>query len=268
MTRSHDTITALQHAANEAPMLEREDEEQLIRELHAGSQVAMQKLLSSHLRLVMSYARRYTRSGIGLDDLVSEGNLGLVEAVRRFDPSRGTRFGTYAAWWVRAFVRRYAYANRRIVALPSTRNARRVIASLGKTQRALAADMGEAPTRDDVANALGVTSEDVEMVEVALGSRDVSVFPAEVDPFLADARFSPEDEVAAIEHADRSRAAVESALSGLTARERHILRRRILDDDTATLAALGNDMSLSRERIRQIEKRAQDKLRDALAEVA
>ena len=268
MTRSRDTITALQHTANGAPMLEREEEERLMREARAGNQAALQKLLSSHLRLVLAYARRYVRSGICLEDLVAEGNLGLVEATRRFDPTRGTRFGTYAAWWVRAFVRRFAYANRRIVALPSTRNARKVIASLGRTQRELAADLGETPTREDVADALGVTSEDVEMVEVALGCRDVPVFPAEADPFLADARSSPEDEAAANEDADRNRAVVEKALCGLTARERHILTRRILDDDTATLAALGDDMGLSRERIRQIEKRAQEKLRVALAEVA
>ena len=268
MTHAHDTIAALQHAANQAPMLEREDEERLMREVRAGSNAAMHRLLASHLRLVMSYARRYVRSGICLEDLVAEGNLGLVEATRRFDASRGTRFGTYAAWWVRAFVRRYAYANRRIVALPSTRNARKVISSLGKVQRALAADHGAAPSRDDVADALGVTSEDVEMVEVALGSRDVPVFPAEADPFLADPSSSPEDEVAATEDVARNRAAVEQALRGLSSRERHILTRRILDDETATLAALGDDMGLSRERIRQIEKRAQEKLRIALAEVA
>src|SRR5690606_24658987 len=127
----------------------------------------------------ISIAQKYVRPGVALDDLVAEGNLGLVEAVRRFDPAKQARFATYAAGWVRALVRRAALANRRIVGAPSTRNARRLLGTLRATQRRLAAHLGVPPTAEQVAAELGVTVEDVAMVEQALGGWDVSLAPRE-----------------------------------------------------------------------------------------
>ncbi len=195
-----------------------------------------------------------------------EGVLGLMEAAHRFDPERGIRFGTYAAWWVRAYIRRYALTNRRIVAPPSTRAARRIIASLRRTERELAADSGRCPERAEVAAAIGVSTEDLTMVEGLLGGRDVPIGPVDdgigFEP-VADAA-SPEQETAAEEARQQDAGAVHQALSLLSERERAIVQRRILDDERTSLSALGQTMGLSRERVRQLEKRAQLKLRDAL----
>ena len=263
-----DSITALRRAANDAPMLDAETELKLISQLRKGNSRALRDLMAAHLRLVLATARRYSGNGMSLEDLVAEGNLGLVEAARRFDPERGTRFGTYAAWWVRAFVRRYALANRRIVPTPSTRNARKLVSSLRATQRTLTQELGRPPTRDEVADALDVAPEDVGMMESVLGGRDLFVGPTEDGTVveLEDYRPSPEQETAEHEIEDLRASSVEIALSKLTEREQEIVRRRYLEEDGVTLAVLGHDLGLSRERVRQIEKRAQHKLRAALVE--
>lgn len=268
MHQYDDAIAALRRSANAAPMLDAQSEEELIRALRAGSKQALAQLLASHLRLVLATARRYSGNGIGIEDLVAEGNLGLVEAAQRFDTSRGTRFATYAAWWVRAFVRRYALANRRIVTAPSTRNARKLISSLRRTQQQLTHEQGRPPAREEVAEALGVSYDDVAMMEAVLVNRDVPVGPHEDGTVydLVDHTRSPEDDAAEQEDEDLRRERIARALATLTERERKIVQRRILDDETATLSVLGCDMGLSRERVRQIEKRAQQKLRSALLE--
>lgn len=263
-----DSITALRRAAKNAPMLDAATEIGLIAGLRKGSQRALRDLMAAHLRLVLATARRYSGNGMSLEDLVAEGNLGLVEAAQRFDPARGTRFGTYAAWWVRAFVRRYALANRRIVPAPSTRNARKLISSLRSTQRTLTQEMGRPPTRDEVAQALGVSADDVGMMESVLGGRDLFVGPSEDGTVveLEDYRPSPEQHTEEQELEALRASTVARALEKLTEREREIVRRRYLEEDGVTLAVLGDDLGLSRERVRQIEKRAQHKLRAALLE--
>jgi RNA polymerase sigma-32 factor len=263
---THDSLAAYRHAASAAPILDPDTERMLIERFQKGCQVSLQKLLASHLRLVLSMAKRYTGHGAAMEDLISEGNLGLVEAARRFEAERGNRFGTYAAWWVRAHVRRYALSNRRIVSAPSTRNARRILAGLRKTQRDIAQREGRAAERDEVAALLGVPESDVAMVEAALSGRDVAIGPMEDGTTweLPDEEPSPE-QLAALEELEGMRQQrVEAALDLLSEREREIVRRRFLQEDSATLAVLGESLGLSRERVRQIEKRAQKKLRNAL----
>jgi RNA polymerase sigma-32 factor len=249
-------------------MLSAEEESVLIEELRAGCANAFARLLASHLRLVTCVARRYARNGIAMDDLIGEGNLGLVEAARRFDPDRGTRFSTYAAWWVRAYVRGYALANRRIVPLPSTRNARKVLWRLSTIERALSQQMGRTPHREEVAAALQVEPDDVAMVQGALGARDISLGWSDegrgID--LPDAQPSPETLAAELEAQHHNHWQIAAALETLTPREREIIKRRLLTDEVATLAMLGESLGLSRERVRQLEKRAELKLRSALHE--
>ncbi len=253
-------------AANEAPILDAETELELIAAFKGGSSAALTRLLAAHLRLVLSIAKRYAGNGASLDDLVSEGNLGLVEAARRFELGRNNRFGTYAAWWVRAHIRKYALSNRRIVAAPSTRNARRVLSRLRRTQRDIAQREGRIADRAEVAKVLDVNESDVAMVEAALGGRDVTVGPVDDGSGwdLAVDQRSPEEETADCEYEDRCRDRITEALRELSPRERDIVVQRHLDDDGATLAVLGEKLGLSRERVRQIEKRAQKKLRSAL----
>jgi RNA polymerase sigma-32 factor len=249
------------------PLLDAETERRLAAEVQAGSAAALDRLLQAHLRLVRSLARRYEGYGVPSEDLLGEGYLALVEAARRFDPERGARFATYAAWWVRAHLRSHTLDNRRIVGSPSTRAARRIFGRLRATERALTQQLGRTPTRDEVADALGVAPGDVEMVQSSLAARDVALGAREggrtID--LPDvAGQTPEQRVAQDELRRFQGQAVQRALTRLDAREREIVERRFLDDEPDTLARLGERLGLSRERVRQLERRAQDKLRSAL----
>ena len=247
-------------------MLDVETEHRLALASRDGDAAATRQLVLAHLRLVIAAAQPYSGGSVSLDDLISEGCLGLMEAARRFDPERGNRFSTYAVWWVRAHLRRFALSNRRIVSSPSTRNARRVLGGMGRIQRELTQQLGRTPRREEIAKALGVEAEDVAMVEASLRGRDVTLSPADVGPtreLPAEAE-TPEEATADAEvrmmHAD----AVSDALEKLSGREREIVRRRLLDDDRASLATLGEAFGVSRERVRQIQQRAQAKLRSAL----
>ena len=178
-----------------APMLDAETERDLLSRFRASEDPrALEALVASHLRLVVATAMRYARDGLPMEDLVSEGSLGLVEAARRFDPDKGGRYATYARWWVRALIRRYALANRRIVGAPSTRNGRRVMSRLRRTQKALTAQYGAPPSTEQVAEHLGVSPEEVEQVDAALRTNDLSIRPEGGWEPHADAA-SPEDEM-------------------------------------------------------------------------
>jgi RNA polymerase sigma-32 factor len=268
--RRFETIARYRRMAQDAPILDAGTERELVRSFQSGDQRALTQLLTSHLRLVLAMARRYSNHGAPIEDLVSEGNLGLVEAARRYDESKGTRFGTYASWWVRAHVRRYALANRRIVPAPSTRNARKVLSALRRTQRDISQRTGRAAERDEVAAELGVSPSDIAMVEAALGGRDMSIGPTDDGTVweVPATTPNPEQETAEGEVRWLRKARVGNALAVLSEREREIVRRRYLEEDSATLAVLGQSLGLSRERVRQIEKRAQMKLRTALLDVA
>jgi RNA polymerase sigma-32 factor len=220
--------------------------------------------------LVYGLVARYRRRGDSADDLVSEGRLGLIEAADRFDLSRGVRFATYASWWVRAFVRRYALRNMRIVGAPSTRVGRRLVASLPTAQRKLAQRLGRDPSREEIAQELGVRPEEVASVMAAFRARDVALDQAfeERWPVAQNWRFDPEQSLAHKEREVNVSRRVQEAMTGLTDRERLIVEQRLLHDDRTTLASLGDVLGVSRERVRQLEKRACDKLRNALSDVA
>jgi RNA polymerase sigma-32 factor len=265
-TNKHDHLARYFQMAERAPLLEAKEERRLIESFQKGSEAALTKLLASHLRLVLSIAKRYSGRCAAMEDLIGEGNLGLMEAARRFDVGRDNRFSTYASWWVRARVRRYALANRRIVGAPSTRNARKVLSGLRKAQREFTQEEGRSPNRDEVAAKLQVEEKDVAMVEAALSGRDVAI-GASSDGTTFDLRDeapSPEQLTEAYQLSEERRRRIAEAMQQLSAREREILQRRYLGEETVTLAVLGESLGLSRERVRQIEKRAQRKLRGAL----
>ncbi len=244
----------------EAPILTAEREAWLIAQARTGCGKSKGELFSAHLRLVRSIARRVTPRPT--EDAIAEGTLALVEALERFDPSIGVRFSTYAAHWVRALVTRHVLTNRRMVPAPSTRAARRVLAGLGRAERNLAAT-DSSPTAERIAAALGVTTADVEEVVASTRGRDVVIGPApegfaDVDPASDSA--SPEELVASAEESARISRALSIALAHLTDRERHIVEARRYADDSRTLDDLAGELSLSRERVRQLERRALDRL--------
>ena len=267
---SHDSsslaLQSLWKTASSAPLLSPEREACLAREAQAGSQRAFDQLLQAHMRLVLAIARNFATYGVSKQDLVSEGLLGLVEAARRFDPERGVRLSAYAAWWIRSYMRRYTISNRRIVRAPSTRTGRKLLACLRSTQRAMTQAAGEAPSAAAVAAALGVDVRDVEEMEAALSGRDLS-YRSDADGSaveLACEDSSPEQQVAEAEQRQVTSAAISTALASISPRDRTIVEQRYLGDETSSLAAMGRNLGLSRERVRQLNGQACKRIREVV----
>jgi RNA polymerase sigma-32 factor len=249
-------------AAAATPLLTAAEEQQLARAAQSGDASAFERLVASHLRLVFSIAYAYRRHQLPLDELVSEGLIGLVIACRRFDPERGTRLAPYAAQWIRARLRHFTLSNRRIVRTPSTRNARTLLAQLGATRQRLTQARGEPPDSGTLARALGVTIQDVDELATALNARDLPYGVAVADGRafeVSDSAASPETTVLESEERIELAQRVEHVLRQLTPRDRHVLEQRCLTD--CTLADLGRELGVSRERVRQLELRARTEAR-------
>jgi RNA polymerase sigma-32 factor len=247
-------------------MLSSEEELRLARRARAGDQAAFDRLVLSHLPLVHAMARQYRAHGVLLDDLVGEAMLGLVQATRRFDPERGTRLAGYAAMWIRAYLRRFTLENRRIVRGPNTRNARRLIGGMRSVERDLERRNGTKADAEAVADALQVSPAEVEEIRTLLGARDVAVEPAaEKHRELPSQGPTPETLAADAQRRALASAVVGGALSRLEPRTRDVLVRRCLGEDSVTLADLGRDLQLSRERVRQIEVSACSQLKAVVA---
>jgi len=244
------------------------DERNLLLRAQRGDRRAADELVKSHMGLVHKEARRHAWTGIPRSDLVSEGVIGLLEAIRRFDTTRTTRLSTYALWWIRAAVWDFVWRNRRIVSIPSTRSARKVRVGLFKAERALERERGEATT-EALAELLGVPEQDLREVRSALTARDVWMDDEE-DPRAELPSFgaSPERHAMVEDQRAHVRAIVSDTLERLPARERTIVERRLLSEDRPSLAALGDELGVSRERVRQLQRRAETVLREALSCVA
>lgn len=193
-----------------------------------------------------------------------------MKAARDFDPERGSRLAVYAAWWIRAYLRSHTLANRRIVRGPSTRNARKAMAGLGKTERALGQQNGERPDCETMARALGVSLSDIEDARSVLRKRDMPYGVARDGRAfdLASDEPSPEAIVARADEQREAMQLVQRALSRLEPRAQRILRERYLARGEATsLADLGRELGISRERVRQLEGQAKAAVRAALAPI-
>jgi RNA polymerase sigma-32 factor len=251
-------------------MLDGERERELLRRAKNADQIATRELVESHMRLVVQVASRYARDGLSAHDLVSEGVLGLMEAVRRFDLEHESRFVSYAAWWVRACIRRHALANRRIVGMPDTRGARVARAKLRGTERALFQELGRKPSRSELAATLGIAEMDVELVDAALSGRDVPIMhdgsAASFEP--SDERDGPEQAVAKAQTQAWRAREIEGALAGLNPRERAIVCKHLVAAEGQSLAELGRTLGMSRQRAGQILAGACEKLRAELSCVA
>lgn len=250
-------------------LLERDEERLLVMRAQRGDSRARDRIVMAHMRWVVASAKRMARGGILLDDLVQEGVLGLLEAIERFDVERDVRFATYAGYWVRERMRAHAASCRRMVAAPSTRAARVVLRGHRRASSRLSAELGRAPSREEIATALGVAEQDVASCEAtmfrgdrAVGSEDGSgVF---VEPVAETP--GPEEAVAEAEEKALRTERVSAALARLGTRERVVVERRFLvdDDDEQSLVEVGTQLGVSRERARQIQEVAREKLRLAL----
>jgi RNA polymerase sigma-32 factor len=265
MVTPSPSLRSLQRSSRDSTPLDARREATLLQASQGGDRNATGELVTAHMRLVCAVARRITATPS--EDVIAEGVVGLLEAIARFDPSRGARLSTYAAHWIRARVQTFVLANRGIVGSPDTRAARRVFARIGRTRRALAVQTSE-PRVEELAEAMGVTSADVEGVILALRPRELPVGNGQelgyFEPPCEDA--SPEDRVAERELTQARKSAIESVLAALPARERRVVQERALAEDGRTLDDLAVELQLSRERVRQLEARALRRMGETFAE--
>ncbi len=260
------------------PVLSREDELTLATRFHRDSDLeAARQLVLSHLRFVLHIARGYAGYGLPLGDLVQEGNVGLMKAVKRFDPSVGVRLVSFAVHWIRAEIHEYVLRNWRLVKVATTKAQRKLFFNLRKYKRNLgwlSAEETRAVARD-----LGVSEHDVTEMERRLSSRDVSYDPVPEAEDDESAVYSPAaylpapdaDPAVAVERAewdDDVSDRVAQAMTQLDARSRAILKARWIDEPKATLHDLADEYGVSAERIRQIEANAIRKLKKLVVEAA
>ncbi|MEY4369838.1 MAG: RNA polymerase sigma factor RpoH [Burkholderiaceae bacterium] len=272
-------IDAYISTVNRLPMLSAEEEASLARKLRdEGDLASAQKLVMSHLRLVVSIARGYLGYGLPHADLIQEGNIGLMKAVKRFDPEQGVRLVSYAMHWIKAEIHEYILRNWRMVKLATTKAQRKLFFNLRSHKTGL--DTMTPEQVDDLAASLNVKREEVIEMETRLSGRDIALDAPNDDD--DDAKFAPIAYLSAehseplkmleAKHYDRLQSeGLEQALSKLDARARRIVEARWLANDDgsgATLHELAEEFGVSAERIRQIEAAAMKKMKTALAEYA
>ncbi|BAP15470.1 RNA polymerase factor sigma-32 [Alcanivorax sp. 97CO-5] len=269
----HD-LDAYMRAVNAVPVLSAEEEQRLGERLYYNQDLdAARSLVLSHLRFVAHIARSYTGYGLPLGDLVQEGNVGLMKAVKRFDPTKGVRLVSFAVHWIKAEIHEYVIKNWRIVKVATTKAQRKLFFNLRGQKKRLGRLTLEEAQR--VADDLGVTAAQVKEMEGRLGAYDASfdgptnddddstvVSPA---AYLHSDNSDPADLLAEQDQQQRESRQLSSALMALDERSRDILERRWLADQKSTLQELADEYSVSAERIRQLENNAIKKLRNAIA---
>jgi RNA polymerase sigma-32 factor len=235
---------------------------------------AARQLVLHHLRFVVHVARGYLGYGLPLGDLIQEGNIGLMKAVKRFDPKVGVRLVSFAVHWIKAEMHEYILKNWRIVKVATTKSQRKLFFNLRKSKKRLGwMNRAEVET---IAKDLKVTPEEVLEMESRLAGKDIGfdLTPesededsASVAPvtYLADENSDPAESIEKQDSADRDESRLGYALTGLDDRSRHILQRRWLDEEKATLQELADKYHISAERVRQLENNAIRKLRTAMA---
>lgn len=269
-----NNLDAYMRAVNAVPVLSADDEQRLADQYFYEQDLdAARNLVLAHLRFVVHIARSYTGYGLPLGDLVQEGNVGLMKAVKRFDPTKGVRLVSFAVHWIKAEIHEYVIKNWRIVKVATTKAQRKLFFNLrGQKKRLGRLSMEEAQR---VADDLGVTAVQVKEMEGRLGAYDASfdgptnddedstvVSPA---AYLHSDNSDPADLLAEQDQQERESRQLGSALMALDERSRDILERRWLADQKSTLQDLANEYGVSAERIRQLENNAIKKLRNAIA---
>ena len=269
-----DSLDNYIQAVNQVPMLSTEEEQELAQRLRLHNDLeAAQRLIVAHLRFVVHIARGYTGYGLPLGDLVQEGNVGLMKAVKRFDPAHGVRLVSFAVHWVRAEIHEFILRNWRIVKVATTKAQRKLFFKLRGAKMRLGWLNGEEV--NTVARELGVSPDTVLEMESRLNGYDVSFDPApEADSdddhetyspsaYLRDEQADPADALERDDWKEQATGQLSAALERLDPRSRDIVQRRWLNEDKPTLHELAAEYKVSAERIRQLENNAMKKLRAA-----
>ena len=276
---AHGGLTRYLEEIRQFPMLEPQQEYMLAKSWREhGDRDAAHKLVTSHLRLVARIAMGYRGYGLPIGEVVSEGNVGLMQAVKRFDPDKGFRLATYAMWWIRAAIQEYILRSWSLVKMGTTAAQKKLFFNLRKIKGQLKA-LDEGDLRPDqvkrIATQLGVTEEDVVSMNRRLAGDSSLNAPVRNDSesgewqdWLVDDTMDQETALAELEEAQRRRGMLNNALKGLNERERRVFEARRLAEDPLTLEELSAEFGVSRERIRQIEVRAFEKVQKAVQKAA
>ena len=258
-------------AIRQYPMLEQQEEFDLAKRwVDQGDEAAANKLVTSHLRLVAKIAMGYRGYGLPVGELISEGNVGMMQAVKRFDPDRGFRVSTYAMWWIRAAIQEYILHSWSLVKIGTTASQKKLFFNLRKLKGQMQAiEEGDLHPEQvtAISKRLDVSEQDVVSMNRRMSSPDNSLNApvrdegeGEWQDWLVDEGENQEDSLGESEEMDRRRDLLQSAMQGLSDRERFILQERRLKESPATLENLSQEYGISRERVRQIEVRAFEKL--------
>ncbi len=263
------------------PYLDREEELDLaIRWKDENDQQARNRIAQAHMRLVIAMASKFRGFGLPLNDMIQEGYIGLLEAAARFDPAREVRFSTYAGWWIRASMQDYILRNWSIVRGGTSSSQKALFFNLRRLRAKLARGdnrLSEQAIHQEIASALGVSLADVQSMDARLSGNDASLQApvagrhgegTEQLDMLESDEPPPDEQVSGIIDGERWSAWLRAAMTGLNERESHIIKARRLTEDAVTLEELGVELGISKERVRQIETRAMEKLKTALAGVA
>ena len=272
--------SAMMKAAKAAPYLERDEEHNLAvrwKEMH--DQQAMHKMAAAHMRLVISMAAKFRNYGLNMSDLIQEGHIGLLEAAARFDPDREVRFSTYATWWIRASIQDYILRNWSIVRGGTSSAQKALFFNLRRLRSKLSSGpepLTGAMLYGEIATTIGVSVKDVATMDHRLSGPDTSLnAPIASDDegsagridYLVDNQPLPDEVVTALVDGERRMKWLRNAMDVLNPRELLILKRRRLEEETTTLEDLGNTLGISKERVRQIETRALEKLKASLVQL-
>lgn len=256
---------------NRFALLSRREEHDLaVRYRRDGDLDAAQALVCANLRFVVKIAQEYRNYGLKSLDLIQEGNIGLMMAVKKFDPDRGIRLITYAVWWIRAYMQNFIIKSWSLVKIGTTQSQKKLFFKLNQAREAIKQLTGGEDAAE-IARELDVSDTEVNEMSQRMNGHDTSLDRELIDgegfsllDTLADERCDQEEFLGRKEEHEQRQSAVESALTVLNDRERQIVEKRILNDSPLTLQEIADDYGISRERVRQLEKNALNKLRDTM----
>jgi len=270
-----DSLSHYIRQINAIPLLSVDEERDFFaRWKKSEDRVAVSKLLTAHLKLVVKIASLYRRYGLPMEDLIAQGSVGLMKSLKNFNPDLGNRFSTYAMWWIKAEIKEYILHNWSLVKIGTTREQKQLFFTLGKEKRKLQSEKENFGFMDDadlhaLAEQLSVSSHSITSMSARMGNRDFSLNATVGNPeedesewqdFLVDESQNQEEQLMEQDELTKHKILLEKAMADLSEREYDILSQRRMVDHPVTLESLGERYGLSRERVRQIETKAFEKI--------